>query len=76
MEALRTRPLPEKIPDADFVPVSMDKIVQGIRVEHNRFGMGTVLEVTGRIPDLKAKIRFDQYGEKILLLKFAKLRLP
>lgn len=76
MEALRTRPLPDKIPDADFVPVSMDKIVQGIRVEHNRFGMGTVLEVTGRIPDLKAKIRFDQYGEKILLLKFAKLRLP
>ena len=76
VEALRTRPLPDKIPDADFVPVSMDKIVQGIRVEHNRFGMGTVLEVTGRIPDLKARIRFDQYGEKILLLKFAKLRLP
>ena len=76
MEALRTRPLPDKIPDADFVPVSMDKIVQGIRVEHNRFGMGTVLEVTGRIPDLKARIRFDRYGEKILLLKFAKLRLP
>ena len=53
----------------------MDKIVAGGRVEHNRFGFGTVLEVTGRIPDLKAKIRFDKYGEKILLLKFAKLRL-
>ena len=76
LESLRTRTLPDKIPDAEFIPVSMDKIVTGIRVEHNRFGLGTVLEVSGRIPDLKAKIRFDQYGEKILLLKFAKLRLP
>jgi len=75
VESLRARPLPDKIPDEEFEPVTMDKIVAGGRVEHNRFGLGTVLEVSGRIPDLKAKIRFDRYGEKILLLKFAKLRL-
>jgi hypothetical protein len=27
------------------------------------------------VPDLKAKIVFDDYGEKILLLKYAKIRL-
>ena len=75
IESLRNRQLPDKIPDAEFEPVTMDKILPGGRIEHNRFGLGTVLEVTGRIPDLKAKIRFDQYGEKILLLKFAKIRL-
>ena len=75
LAAVKARVLPDKIPDEEFEPVTMDKIVAGGRVEHNRFGFGTVLEVTGRIPDLKAKIRFDKYGEKILLLKFAKLRL-
>ena len=75
IQSLKNRPLPEKIPDEEFQPVTMDKILPGGRVEHNRFGFGTVLDVTGRIPDLKARIRFDEYGEKILLLKFAKLRL-
>ena len=43
-------------------------------IEHNRFGVGKVLEINGKIPDLKAKIGFDRYGEKLLLLKFAKIR--
>jgi DNA helicase-2/ATP-dependent DNA helicase PcrA len=53
----------------------MDKFKVGDRIEHNRFGEGKILEITGRIPELKAKIVFDKYGEKILLLKFAKIRL-
>ena len=60
--------------DPSFVPDPMSSIHQGDRIEHNRFGKGLVLEVTGQVPELKAKIRFDQYGEKLLLLKFAKLR--
>jgi len=60
--------------DPNFVPDPMSSFKVGDRIEHNRFGEGTVLEITGRIPDLKAKIRFTQYGEKLLLLKFAKLR--
>ena len=46
----------------------------GDRIEHNRFGAGKVLEISGQVPDLKAKIIFDRYGEKLLLLKFAKIR--
>lgn len=73
-EALRNRPLPPKVPDDDFIPVSMDKLKAGQRIEHNRFGLGSIVEITGSVPDLKAKIDFDSHGEKILLLKYAKLR--
>ena len=60
--------------DENFVPDPMSSFKVGDRVEHNRFGAGTILEITGKIPELKARIRFDQFGEKLLLLKFAKLR--
>ena len=60
--------------DENFVPDPMSSFKVGDRVEHNRFGAGAILEITGKIPELKAKIRFDQFGEKLLLLKFAKLR--
>ena len=53
----------------------MDKFSVGDRIEHNRFGFGRVLEISGQVPELKAKIAFDRYGEKILLLKYAKIRL-
>ena len=71
---LANRPLPPKIPDTEFIPDTMDQFSAGCRVEHNRFGEGTVLEISGVIPELKAKIRFDRFGEKILLLKYAKMR--
>ena len=60
--------------DPSFVPDPMTSFKAGDRIEHNRFGAGEVLEIMGSMPDLKAKVRFDQYGEKLLLLKFAKLR--
>jgi DNA helicase-2/ATP-dependent DNA helicase PcrA len=72
--AVLNRPLPPKIPDAEFVPVPMSAIKVGQRVEHNRFGGGLVEEITGTIPELKARINFDNYGEKVILLKYAKLR--
>ena len=72
--AVLNRPLPPKIPDAEFVPVPMSAIKVGQRIEHNRFGGGLVEEITGTIPELKARINFDAYGVKIILLKYAKLR--
>ena len=75
IEALRNRPLPPKISDADFVPAPMSDFKVGQRIEHNRFGQGKILEITGSAPDLKAKITFDHYGEKVLLLKYAKMRI-
>jgi len=52
----------------------MTELEEGQRVEHNRFGPGTILSLSGRAPEMKATIRFDDYGEKLLLLKYAKLR--
>lgn len=60
--------------DPAFIPVPMTELFEGERIEHNRFGAGTILSITGNVPELKARINFDIYGEKMLLLKFAKLR--
>ena len=48
----------------------------GQRVEHEKFGAGTILGIEGRnVADKKAVVSFDQYGTKTLLLKFARMRL-
>ena len=60
--------------DPDFVAVPMTELYEGERVEHNRFGGGVILSISGSYPEMKARINFDVYGEKLLLLKYAKLR--
>lgn len=75
IDQVRNRPLPPKVPDADFVPVSPDSLRVGLRVEHNRFGFGLITEILGSGTEKKAKITFDDYGEKLLILRYAKIRL-
>ena len=74
LEDVRNRPLPPKVPDADFVPDPMSSFRVGDRIEHNRFGVGKVLEISGQVPEIKAKVAVERFGEKILLLKYAKIR--
>ena len=71
-----TRPqtLPKRTPDAEFEPTPIMQLKAGQRIEHNRFGYGQILEISGNVTDLKAKILFDEHGEKILILKYAKIR--
>jgi DNA helicase-2/ATP-dependent DNA helicase PcrA len=52
----------------------MDDISEGMQVEHQRFGIGKVVRIEGDVGNKKATISFDEYGEKTLVLKFAKLR--
>ena len=52
----------------------MTEIFEGERIEHNRFGAGKVISLSGKAPDIKAVVDFDEYGTKQLLLKYAKLR--
>ena len=66
-------PKPAEI-DPNFVPVPMKDLYEGERIEHNRFGAGTIKTITGVFPELKATVVFDDYGEKLLLLKYAKMR--
>ena len=70
----RTQALPKRTPDSEFVPTPILQLKAGQRIEHNRFGYGKILEITGNAVDLKAKIAFDEHGEKILILKYAKIR--
>ena len=51
------------------------KIQSGMIVEHQRFGEGKVLQIEGEMPNLKATIFFQSFGQKQLLLKFAKLKI-
>ena len=71
----RPQPVPKRVPDVEFIPSPVSELKVGQRIEHNRFGFGNILEMSGSMADLKAKIAFDDYGEKILLLKYAKIRV-
>ena len=44
------------------------------RVEHPKFGAGTVERIEALATDHKVVVMFDEYGSKTLLAKFAKLR--
>jgi len=47
----------------------------GMKVEHDRFGKGKILNIEGGPPNTKATIFFNEHGQKQLLLKFAKLKI-
>lgn len=48
---------------------------EGCRIEHQRFGIGTVLKIEGSGENMKATVEFQNAGTKQLLLKFAKFTL-
>ena len=73
-----SRPQPaasNHVPAADFEPTPILQLKEGQRIEHNRFGYGKIVEISGPLTDRKARIAFDDHGEKILLLKYAKVRV-
>lgn len=47
----------------------------GCRIEHQRFGIGTVLKIEGTGENTKATVEFQNAGTKQLLLKFAKFTI-
>lgn len=61
-------------------PLKMPRTVQnalkvGDKVEHNRFGIGTVQHVEGTAADRRAVILFQGVGEKTILLRFSHLKV-
>ena len=48
---------------------------EGCRIEHQRFGVGTVLKIEGTGENTKATVEFQNAGTKQLLLKFAKFTI-
>lgn len=68
------KPTAYKTP-SDFTPSDTSILKEGMKVEHPKFGFGTVMQMDITGADRKAKINFSDIGEKTLLLSFAKLRI-
>lgn len=62
-------------PSLDFAPSDTTTLQEGMKVEHPKFGFGEVVKMDFSGADRKAKILFDDFGEKTLLLSFARLKI-
>ena len=62
-------------PSPDFKPSDTRDLKAGMTVEHPKFGMGKVIQMDESGAERKARIQFHDFGEKTLLLSFAKLRI-
>jgi len=60
---------------ANFKSASAENIKSGMNVIHQQFGKGRVIQIEGEGAQKKAVIFFPKFGEKKLLLKFAKLQI-
>jgi DNA helicase-2/ATP-dependent DNA helicase PcrA len=54
---------------------AVGSLSEGCRIEHQRFGIGTVLKIEGTGENTKATVEFQNAGTKQLLLKFAKFTI-
>ena len=59
----------------DFVADAPTRMRVGQTVEHERFGKGKIITLSGNASDLKAVVEFEEFGRKTLLLKFAKMKI-
>ena len=59
----------------DFSNTVNENIMVGQNIQHSRFGNGKVIKIDGEYANKKATIFFKGIGQKILLLKFAKLKI-
>ena len=50
-------------------------LAEGVRVVHNVYGHGTVLDVQGQGFQRKVRVRFEAGGDKLLVLEHAGLRI-
>ena len=62
-------------PNPDFKPSNTNALQEGQLVEHPKFGFGKVQKIETEGLNKKASIHFEHFGEKTLLLSFAKLRI-
>jgi len=66
---------PIKSSNTKFVASPSSSLIAGMRVEHERFGKGKILQITQNSDNQIATIFFENSGQKQLLLKFAKLKI-
>ena len=62
-------------PKPAFASSAAGSLSEGCRIEHQRFGIGTVLKIEGTGENTKTTVEFQNAGTKQLLLKFAKFTI-
>ncbi len=60
---------------ADFEASDTTALTVGNKVEHQKFGFGEVIKMEGAAHNPIATVKFDQNGEKKIMLNYAKLRI-
>lgn len=65
----------EHTPSADFIASDTSGLQVGQRVEHQKFGFGEVIKMEGAAHNPIATVKFEQNGEKKIMLNYAKLRI-
>lgn len=61
--------------DSLWTLAKMEDVKEGEQVMHSKFGIGTVIATEVVQGDKRAKVDFDNVGTKVLILKFAKLKI-
>lgn len=61
--------------DTLWILAKMEDIEEEVEVMHSKFGMGRVIATEVIQGDKRAKVDFEQAGERVLILKFAKLKI-
>ena len=68
----RLMPVRREAPASQSAAIGNIGLKEGNVIEHQRFGIGTVVRVEGSGENAKATVAFKNAGTKQLLLKFAK----
>ena len=68
METASSSPVPSSASASDLSDLHV-----GAKVRHDRFGEGEVIAIEGEGGNAKATVSFAHFGQKQLLLKFARL---
>lgn len=61
--------------NSNFKAADPEDIVTGLQVLHQKFGKGKVVSVEGEGANKKATVFFKEKGQRVLLLKYAKLQI-
>ncbi len=59
----------------DFEASDLEALQNGMEVTHQKFGKGKIISIEGTGANRKATVQFAAYGQKQLLLKFARLKI-
>ncbi len=67
--------LKEHTPTPGFAPSDTSHLQTGQKIEHQKFGFGEVIKMEGAAHNPVATVKFENNGEKKIMLNYAKLRI-